>query len=377
LNKNIIALGFVSFFTDMASNMVTTILPIYVVFGLHNGVDKLGYILAIATIISYGFRFLFGYLSDKYQVVKPFVVLGYFISALSKPLLYFGNSWESIATLRGIERVGKALRSATKDKMISEFSEKKSGRTFGFHKMMDIAGEMVGATIVFIILFFSGKSIEIFKSIFAWTLLPGILGVVIVVFFVDDVPYKKEDRKRLLLANDKKLLPMLFVYLGFSFFMFSDSFFIIKAKETIKIEYIPLMVILLTFTQAVASYFFGIMIDKIGVVKIVILSFVFAIFSMGFLYYKLIIQSFIFLGLFLVSSSNAIRSYISDNAANKGSAYGVLYAGVAIFSSLGAITIGEIWQYFGDKIAIIFSLSGIALMSLVLMVSKKRYEYRQ
>ena len=124
MNKNIIALGFVSFFTDMASNMVTTILPIYVVFGLHNGVDKLGYILAIATIISYGFRFLFGYLSDKYQVVKPFVVLGYFISALSKPLLYFGNSWESIATLRGIERVGKALRSATKDKMISEFSEK-------------------------------------------------------------------------------------------------------------------------------------------------------------------------------------------------------------------------------------------------------------
>ena len=233
MNKNIIALGFVSFFTDMASNMVTTILPIYVVFSLHNGVDKLGYILAIATMVSYGFRFLFGYLSDKYQIVKPFVVIGYFISAVTKPLLYFASSWESIATLRGVERMGKAFRSATKDRLISEFSEKKSGKTFGFHKMMDIAGEMVGAIIVFLVLFFIGKDIEVFKSIFAWTLLPGILAVVIVIFFVDDVPYKQTDNKQFSLSEDRKLLLLLFIYFGFLFFMFSDSFFIIKAKEII------------------------------------------------------------------------------------------------------------------------------------------------
>jgi len=74
---------------------------------------------------------------------------------------------------------------------------------------MDIAGEMVGAIIIFLVLFFIGKNIEVFKSIFAWTLLPGILAVVIVIFFVDDVPYKKTDNKQLKVSKDKKLLKKL------------------------------------------------------------------------------------------------------------------------------------------------------------------------
>jgi len=118
IDKNIIYLGWVSFFTDMSSSMITTLLPVFVVYVLHEGVDKLGIIIAIATFISYAFRILFGYLSDKYQIVKPFVVIGYFISAVIKPLLYFSNSWEGIAALRGVERMGKAFRSATKDRLM-------------------------------------------------------------------------------------------------------------------------------------------------------------------------------------------------------------------------------------------------------------------
>ena len=143
IDKNIIALGFVSFFTDMASSMITSILPLYIVYVLHEGVDKLGVILAVATFISYGFRFVFGYLSDRLQIVKPFVVVGYMISAITKPLLYFSSSWVSVALLRGLERVGKSVRSATKDSLISAYSPKnKSGKNFGFHKTMDIAGEI-------------------------------------------------------------------------------------------------------------------------------------------------------------------------------------------------------------------------------------------
>jgi MFS family permease len=153
--------------------------------------------------------------------------------------------------------------------------------------------------------------------------------------------------------------------------MFSDSFFIIKAKEIIKVEYIPLMVILLTFTQTITSYLFGLWIDKVGAIKIMILSFIFALLSMGFLYFKFIILAFIFLGLFLVASLNSIRSYISDNAVNKGSVYGVLYGGVALFSSLGAIVIGKIWENFGDNYAIVFSLVGVSFMCLTLAIKRK------
>ncbi len=354
INKNIIALGFVSFFTDMASSMVTTILPLFIVYTLHEGVDKLGYVVAIATFISYAFRVLFGYLSDRYQVVKPFVVTGYFISAVTKPLLYISGSWQSVATLRGVERVGKAVRSATKDSLISAYSEGKSGRTFGFHKTMDIAGELTGSLIVFGLLFYLGESEALFRNIFAFTLIPGLMAVVIVLFFVKDAPYKSK-AKTFDLKKDYGLLPMLFVYFGFVFFMFNDSFFLIKAKEVgIATVYIPLLVVLLNLTQTMLSYFLGVKIDEMGAKKILTLSFIFGLLSTASLYLNFIVIGFVFLAVFIVGSLNALRSYISEYAHNKGTVYGILYGGVALFGALGALVTGIIWKHYDAQSAVSF-----------------------
>jgi MFS family permease len=367
INKNIIAMGFVSFFTDMASAMVTTILPIYIVYILNDGVDKLGYVIAIATFVSYAFRFVFGYLSDKYQKVKLFLVIGYFISAVTKPLLYFANSWQSVASLRALERMGKAVRSATKDTLISYYAPKdESGKNFGFHKMMDIGGEVVGALIAFFALFYLGKELYVFKNIFLATLIPGIIAVLVLLFFVDDVPYDKKEKIEINLKDDYKLLPILITYFGIIFFMMNDNFYIIKAKESgISIAYIPLLVVLLNLTQTILSYFIGLKIDKIGAKKILNISFIFALLSLIALFYGFVIVSFILLGVFIVSSLNAIRSYISQNAVNKSSVYGFLYAGVAIFSSLGAIVIGNIWQFYSEKDAFIFSFIGVSFVIII------------
>jgi len=374
LNKTIIALGFVSFFTDMASSMVTTILPLYIVYILNDGVDKLGYILAIATFISYGFRILFGYLSDKLQIVKPFVVAGYLVSAITKPLLYFSTTWQSVALLRGTERIGKAIRSATKDSLISAYSNKKSGKSFGFHKMMDVAGEMSGAIIAFLALYYLGKNEEIFRDIFAWTLIPGILAVVIVIFFVKDAPFNQKQKTKFDFSKDYKLLWILGVFFGISFFMMNESFYIIKAKEAgYLITYIPLLVILLNLIQTLSSYFFGLKIDKFGSKNIIFISFLLGLVSLIFLYFDFIIIGFILLGLFSVSSLNGIRSYISNNAYNKATIYGVFYGGIAVSSSLGSITFGIIWQHFGENYAIIFSILGVSLMSVIFGIKKANH----
>ncbi len=365
INKNIIALGFVSFFTDMASSMVTTILPLFIVYTLHEGVDKLGYVVAIATFISYAFRVLFGYLSDRYQVVKPFVVTGYFISAVTKPLLYISGSWQSVATLRGVERVGKAVRSATKDSFISAYSNGKSGRTFGFHKTMDIAGELTGSLIVFALLFYLGESEALFRNIFAFTLIPGLMAVVIVLFFVKDAPYKAK-AKTFDLKKDYGLLPLLFVYFGFVFFMFNDSFFLIKAKEVgIATVYIPLLVVLLNLTQTMLSYFLGVKIDEMGAKKILTLSLVFGLLSTASLYFNFVVMGFVFLGVFIVGSLNALRSYISEYAHNKGTVYGILYGGVALFGALGALVTGVIWKQYDAQGAVLFSLVGMGVVFMV------------
>ncbi len=368
INKNIIALGFVSFFTDMASSMVTSILPLFVVYILQEGVDKLGFIIAVATFVSYGFRFIFGYLSDKYDIVKPFVVYGYVLSAITKPLLYFSNGWMSIATLRGVERIGKAIRSATKDSLISAYSQKgKSGKAFGFHKTMDIAGELSGSIIAFSALYFLGQNAEVFSNIFAWTIVPGIFAVIIVIFFVQDAPKtSKTSSVKLNLKDDISLLPMLLLFFGFTFFIFNDSFYLIKAKEAgYKLEYIPLLMILLNLTQTLFSYFFGLKVDKIGAKKVLFISFLFGIASILSLYFNFIILGFILLGIFMVSSVNSIRAYISKNAKNRGSVYGLFYGGVAISGALGAIFTGLIWNYFGENTAVVISLIALVVIGTI------------
>jgi len=372
VNRNIVALGFVSFFTDMASAMVTSVLPIFIVYVLDQGVDKLGYVVAVATFVSYAFRILFGYLSDRLRIVKPFVVAGYLVSAVTKPMLALANSWQAVALLRGAERMGKAIRSATKDSLISAYSEGKSGRSFGFHKMMDVAGEMSGALIAFALLYRLGKSEAVFRELFAWTLLPGLLAVVIVIFFVKDAPYRSKSKDKSGAVDwraDKGLLPLLFLYFAFIFFLFSDSFFIVKAKESgIGIAFIPLLMVLYNFVQTVLSYFFGVQIDRTSPRLVLGIAMLFGIGAMGALYIDQVIAGFVLLGVFTVASLNAIRAWISDEAVNKGTVYGIFYGGVALFSAAGATVIGLIWKHYGEEKAVLFSLTGLSLVTLLYLM---------
>jgi len=376
INKNVIYLGWVSFFTDMASSMVTTLLPIFVVYVLHEGVDKLGIIIAVATFVSYALRILFGYLSDKYQIIKPFVVSGYLISALTKPMLMFSYSYASVAVLRSFERMGKAVRSASKDVLISNYSDKaKAGKSFGFHKMMDVAGEMSGALVVVIIFYFVTQNEEYIRNIFGWTLVPGLIGVLIAIFFVQDVPKKVEHDNVVVNKEDYKLFWILGSYFLFLFFFISNEYYILYAKDLgMTLFQIPLLVIASTFTQALLSYYSGTLIDKIGSKIMLFISYIFGLLAILSLRSEFIWLAFIFLGIFTVVSLNALRVYIAKNAISQGYIYGILYGGVAIFSALGALVIGQIWERFGFMDVVLFSLVGcgsIILMLLFYLVYKR------
>ncbi len=370
IDKNVIYLGWVSFFTDMASSMITTILPIFVVYVLKEGVDKLGIIIAISSFVSYIFRILFGYISDRFHVIKPFVVAGYAVSAFTKPLLAFSYTYMSVATLRGIERMGKAIRSASKDSLISAYVKNKAhGKTFGFHKMMDIAGEMSGALIIFVIFTYFVQNQAIIREIFKFTLIPGIIAVFIVIFLVKDTPQIKKKQNIVINSEDLKLLPLLLLYFIFLFFIMSEQFMILRAKDIgYELNIIPLFVITLTAIQTIFSYFSGIISDKIGVYKTLLLAFFFGVVSIFMLRYNLWF-SFGFLGLYTVLSLNSLRAYISKNAISKAFVFGILYGGIAIFSSLGALVIGFIWKLYGFYFALNFSEIGMIIV-FILLVTK-------
>ena len=371
IDKNIIYLGWVSFFTDMASAMVTTLLPIFVVYVLNEGVDKLGFIIAIATFISYALRIVFGYLSDKYQIIKPFVVTGYFISAITKPLLVFSHSFASVALLRALERTGKAVRSASKDSLISRYSQKNhGGKSFGFHKMMDVSGEMIGSLIIVGVFYFSSQNEELIRDIFGWTLFPGLIATAIVAFFVKDVPKKVQKKVIVINKEDYQLFWILGSYFLFLLFLMSDQYFIVEAKASgMTLEQIPLLVIASTLTQTLVSYYSGIFIDKFGTNIILFISYIFGILSLLFLSWHYLWLAFVFLGLFTVISLNAIRTYISNNAKSLGFVYGIFYAGIALFSAIGAITVGQIWKFYGFETTILFSITGSIFITILIFLN--------
>ncbi len=370
VDKNVIYLGLVSFFTDLASSMVTTLLPIFVVFVLKEGVNKLGVVIAVATFVSYAFRVLFGFLSDKFHTVRPFIVIGYMISAISKPLLFFSDTYFPVVILRGIDRLGKAVRSAPKDSLLSVYVKNgQHGKTFGFYKMMDMAGELSGALVIFLIFNITGRNECIIGTIFGWTALPGVIAVLIAIFLLKDIPKSRNVSKSMLNRRDLLLIPLLLTSFGFIFFMLSDQFFVLRARQLgYRLQTIPLFVILFTLTQTISSYYSGVLCDRVGVKKSLLMSFLFGELSVFSLYIDFPWISFIFLGFFTVLAINTIRSYISKYAISKGLIYGIFYSGIAVSASLGALIIGYIWHLLGFGAVVLFSEIGMLLISFALIV---------
>jgi MFS family permease len=359
--KNLYLLGAISFFTDMASSMITTTFPLFLVFVLKNGVDKLGVVIGIATFVSYFFRVVFGYLSDRYGIKKPFLIVGYVISAISKPFFYFVTSWKGIAFLRSLDRFGKALRSAPKDSLLSDIKKEK-GKVFGFHKMLDVAGEMSGALIAFLIFYILGTKEEVFREIFLLTLIPGIIAVILT-FFLED---RKVAKKISFDIKEDKSLIFNLIFITFSlFFVLGDSFFIVKAKESVGILYVPLFLILMNFIQTVFSYPIGLIIEKIGFLKVFIFSLFSYLSAICFLKLNNLIFAFVFLGIFLVSFFNSIRVFISKKAKNRGTVFGMFYFLYALFGGIGSVVLGIIWQKFGFAVVYFYSFTGILFLIVI------------
>ena len=380
IDRNVVMLGWVSFFTDMASAMVNPLIPVFIVTVLGEGMERLGLIVAAATFFSYALRLLSGYVSDRYGVVKPLVVGGYALSAFAKPLLGLSQGWQSVAALRILERIGKGLRSAPKDVMISRYSKSaREGRTFGFHKTLDIAGELCGSLLLFALLLWLGEGESVLRTLFWLTLIPGSVALLLMIFFVADVPRAGVPALRFALAaEDRRVIRGMLGYFCFLFFMFGDAFFTMRALGIgFGMELLPLLFIVSTAVQTLLSYPLGRLIDRRGEGEVLRLALIAGVAAQWLLYEGRPLSlwsAYALLGLFSVASLNANRTLISRHACNRGSVYGVFYSGVALFAAAGAWTVGAIWERFGTEAALLFSLIGTtAVAALWLLAGLRRF----
>ena len=377
-------LGWVSFFTDLASAMIKPMIPIYVVVVLNQGVDKLGIVVAVTTFVSFFLRWLGGWLSDHYGRSKPFLILGYGLSGLVKPLFGFAASWQMVAVFSASERLGKALRAAPKDKLISASGAKnKQGRAFGIHKTLDISGEALGALVAFLMLYLLGQDEYWIRQVFFWTIIPTLLGMLVLIFLVQEkadqsTPSSAQQQSD---AAPEALSPLLklklFLFFCASFLMVSESFMLIRAHEAhITLAFLPLLAMAGSLTQALLSYYFGKSADDLGDETVLIWGVSAGFISLVFLALGqdlMVAIGFVFQGIFMVATLNALRMRLGKFKQSKGSKYGWFYAINAIVTAIGALLIGWLWEHIGGTQTLTLLALGYLLLLIVYALLRKRY----
>jgi MFS family permease len=278
VTRNVVVLGWVSMLTDMASEMLYPIIPIFVVNVLGASTALLGLIEGVAEGISTGLRWLGGALSDKYQSRKPFVVWGYGISAFSKPIMglaaVFG--WPVFLLGRASDRFGKSIRSAARDALIADSTEPEfRGIAFGFHRAMDTCGAIVGPLIALSVLgFLPGLSLA---WLFAIALVPGVLSVMLAKVAINDIPHEPRLKGIMAPPMFQRFPPVFWHFItGFAIFSLgnsSDSFLLLRSNEVMRAaghsERMAMVLVVLAYVvynavNVVAATPLGHLSDKVG-----------------------------------------------------------------------------------------------------------------
>lgn len=377
--RNVKALGFVSLLNDAASEMIYPLLPIFLISVLGAGPGALGVIEGIAETTASLLKLFSGWISDKLKKRKFLVLIGYSLAAFGRPLISITIAWWQVAVIRFIDRLGKGVRTSPRDALISlSTPENIRGKSFGFHRAMDHTGAIIGPVVAMVLLKY-GMSL---KNIFLWALLPGIITVIIVIFFVKEKRVISEsktvDFKLSVLSRNFKTY--LFVIILFTLGNSSDAFLILKAKDTgIPIALIPLLWIVLHFVKMSTSVPGGVWSDKIGRRRVIVTGWmVYALIYLGFGFSSNIWQIwglFALYGIYFGLTEGVEKAFVSDLVTREfqGTAFGFYHLAVGIAALPSSVIFGFIWQRFGSLTAFTYgaALAGFASILLLSFVREK------
>jgi len=177
ISRPVWLLGWVSFFTDMASETVYPLLPLFLTQVLGTGAMSLGVIEGAAEAANSGLKILSGWLADRWRSPKKLVLAGYGLASAMRPLIGFATAWPQVLAIRFVDRLGKGIRGAPRDAMLADFAPADArGRVFGFHRAMDHAGAVTGPLLASAFLYFYPGD---YRTLFALTIVPGIVVILV------------------------------------------------------------------------------------------------------------------------------------------------------------------------------------------------------
>ena len=382
--RNVMRLGYVSFFTDVSTEMILGVLPLFIVRELGGTAAILGFIEGAAEAVNYAFRVFAGVMTDKIGRRKPLVLLGYGLSSIAKPLFAVSGSWIHAFAVRVNDRVGKGIRTSPRDALISDSAAKSEvGKAFGLHRSLDQIGAVVGPIMAFIMIPIIGM-----RGVFWFSFAPAAIALLILLFFVYDT--RGSVRQRSVFENARDVMnrefTLLLVVLGiFAIGAFNFSFILLKAGSLgVPESQIPLVYASLNVATVMVGLPAGMLADKAGKVPVLGLSYIiFLATSVGGLLlignplYAFLMA--LLFGSYLGIAETVQRAIIPDftRPGLKGTAYALYYTLIGIGSMVANSTFGVLWSNISPTAAFQYSiLTTTAGVAALIMFTARRSQLR-
>ncbi len=378
--KQVLFLGLVSLFTDIASEMLYPVTPLFLTGVLGASMAIVGVIEGIAEFTSGLLKGYFGRLSDKTGKRSIFVTLGYGLSALAKPLPGIFPFLSAVIFSRITDRIGKGIRTAPRDALLADNSDQNNtGAIFGFHRGMDTLGAAIGPVAALILLHFYNNN---YILIFLVAFIPSIIAVSFTFLLKDKSKLKpqssKFNYKIFWQSAPKNYKVFLTFFVLFSLVNSSDVFLILKSRNISHSGTLAILgYVLYNIIYAFLSYPLGRLSDKLGKRKIFVFGLgVFAVVYLGFAFSPDIYFAFIFFaiyGLYAAATEGIAKAWVSDMIPNyqRGTAIGLFTMLSGFAMMLGSFITGILWDQFGSTIPFLFSSFSAIVIAILFLVNKE------
>jgi MFS family permease len=379
LTRNVVILGCVSLLNDAASEMIYPLLPVFLTSVLGAGPAALGVIEGIAESTASFLKLYSGYLSDRVQRRKGWVVAGYTISNIIRPLIALAGSWVQVLALRFSDRVGKGLRTSPRDALIADSTPPEfRGTAYGFHRAMDHGGAIIGPLIATgLLLVFPDR----IATVFLLSFIPGTLAVLLLLAGLrerESAP--REGVRRFNVRSAWAELPSDFrtylaIILVFTLGNSTDAFLLLRAQALgVPIVLLPAIWVALHVVKMVSSIPGGMLSDRLGRKKII---------AAGWLVYALVYGGFAFAdrhwhawalfavyGIYFGLTEGVEKALVADLAPAhlRGSAFGLYHLAVGFGALPASLLFGLVWERYGAASA--FGMGAVlALLSSVMLAT--------
>lgn len=373
---NVILLGIASFLTDLSTEMVYPLLPLYLTSARIGASPAIvGLIEGVAESLASILKVFSGYISDRFRTRKPLAIFGYSASTLGKVFLYVSTTWQLVLVGRVVDRFGKGIRTAPRDALIADSSRaEKRGAAFGLHRAFDTFGAVAGVAAAYV--FFVSLQDD-FQPIFLLSLIPAFAGVIVLFFVrekkpVGQVAQKDHNGKREIWwknlrgkwrALDHRLKTFLVIVFVFSLGNSSNQFLILRATSLGYSDASAILLYLLyNIVYAVGAYPFGHLSDKIGRKHLLVAGYgVYGVIYFGFALSSAMLLPLLFglYGLYIALTEGVEKAMVSELApvSERATLIGLHATAVGIALLPASLLAGVLWNSFGAPAP--FLLGGI------------------